>query len=62
MPKGQLPRLTRQWDANTGGSMPGYRLVDSALSFRQAPCVRERNTSDKALALLMRYMVAVRTV
>jgi hypothetical protein len=62
MHKGHLPPLPRKRDANTGGPMPGYRLVDSALSFRQARCVRERKTDDKALAILMRYMVAVRTV
>ena len=62
MHKGHLPPLPRKRDANTGGPMPGYRLADSALSFRQARCVRERKTDDKALAILMRYMVAVRTV
>jgi hypothetical protein len=59
MPKGQLPPLLLWRDANTGGSMPAYRLVDSVLSFLQAPCARKRSTNDKALAILLRYMVTV---
>ena len=41
--------------------MPAYSLADNALPFRQPPRGRERNTNAKALAILLRYMVAVRT-